>query len=131
MNMKRVLIIVFCIMSMFFMACNHKMAKNSLPEKGYKQHEVILYGKRITFLLPEDYVYSEECTMQRAREASGCYYDSAISFWSIKDSLKIFGISTAMSDYKESEIDKWAEGNFYFQTAINMVPFIEKRYDEN
>ena len=131
MNMKRVLIIVFCIMSLFFMACSHKTAKNSLPEKGYKQHEVILYGKRITFLLPEDYVYSEECTIQQARESSGCYYDTAICFWSIKDSLKILGISTAMSDYKESEIDKWAEGNFYFQTAINMVPFIEKRYDEN
>lgn len=116
---------------MFFMACNHKVAKNSFFEKGYKQHEVIFKGKRITFVLPKDYVYSEECTIQQARESSGCYYDTAICFWSVKDSLKILGISTAMSDYKESEIDKWAEDNFYFQTSQNMVPFIEKKYDEN
>ncbi len=131
MNMKRVLIIVFCIMSMFFMACNHKVAKNSLPEKGYKQHEVILYGKRITFLLPEDYVYSEECTIQQARESSGCYYDTAICFWSVKDSLKILGISTAMSDYKESEIDTSIKNEFNFWKAQGAVPFIEKKYDEN
>lgn len=116
---------------MFFMACNHKMAKKSISEKGYKQHEVIFKGKRITFMLPEDYVCSEECNINARRNASGCYYDTLTCFCSVKYSIKKFTISTAMSDYKESEIDKWAEGNFYFQTAINMVPFIEKRYDEN
>ena len=116
---------------MFFMACNHKLEKKSISEKGYKQHEVILRGKRITFVLPEEYVCSEECNKKARRESSGCYYDTAICFCSVKDSTNRFGISTAMSDYKESEIDKWAENNFYFHTAQNMVPFIEKRYDEN
>lgn len=116
---------------MFFMACNHKMAKNSFFEKGYKQHEVILNGKRITFLLPEDYVSSEERAMEAKRANSGCYYDTLTGFWSVKDSINNFGIVTAMSDYKESEIDTCIKNDFYFWTAQGVVPFIEKKYDEN
>lgn len=116
---------------MFFMACNHKMAKNSFPEKGYKQHEVIFKGKRITFVLPEDYVSSEECNIKARRRSSGCYYDTLTSFCSVKDGTNRFGISTAMSDYKESEIDTCIKNEFYFWKAQGAVPFIEKKYDEN
>ncbi len=131
MKNRTLLIIVFCIMSMFFMACNHKVAKNSFPEKGYKQHEVIFKGKRITFMLPEDYVSSEECNIKARRASSGCYYDTLTGFWSVKDSINNFGIVTAMSDYKESEIDTSIKNEFNFWKAQGAVPFIEKKYDEN
>ena len=131
MKNRTLLIIAFCIISMFFMACNHKVAKNSFPEKGYKQHEVIFKGKRITFMLPEDYVCSEECNINARRNASGCYYDTLTCFCSVKYSIKKFTISTAMSDYKESEIDSCIKSDFYYWKAYNEVPFIEKKYDEN
>lgn len=111
------------------MGCNNK--KIFIPEKGYKQHEVILKGKRITFILPEYYVRTDDCYKKVRRALSGCYVDTVICFCSMKDSINNFLISTAMSDYKESEINASIKNEFFFHTSQNVVPFIEKKYDEN
>lgn len=118
---------------MFFMACNHKLEKKSISEKGYKQHEVILRGKRITFVLPEYYESTEDCYKKIRRASSGCYLDTVICFCSMKDDsiIRDYAISTALSDYKESEIDTCIKNEFYFWKAQGVIPLIEKKYDEN
>lgn len=125
------------IHTLFFIAvlsisCTDKM-DSPKDEKEYMQHEVILNGFRITFTLPDYFEISEDCYKIARKASSGCYLDTLICFCSTndEDTINNFQIITALSDFKESEIDSYFKEEFNFYTTQNMVPFYEKKRDKN
>jgi|LSQX01.2.fsa_nt_gb hypothetical protein len=131
MKHKKIIIISFFLNILFLVSCNNKIEKESSLEKGFKQHEVVMNGKRISFILPEYYISTEECYRRARIASSGCDIDTLIIFCSRKNSLDNFGIVISSSEYKESEIDSFFKTDFYFHIAQDMVPFYEKKRDEN
>jgi len=123
---------IFCFITSIFLAfCNNKSEENGSLENGWKQHELIMYGKRISFILPDYYVHTDTCDNIRYSISSGCLKDTIYAFCSMKNSENYFMIGIEPVYDNELSIDSFFKTNFYYYTAQDMVPFFERRRDKN
>ncbi|HOR81470.1 MAG TPA: hypothetical protein PLF32_02295 [Bacteroidales bacterium] len=95
------------------------------------EHEFNARGMRISFILPEDYKHTEICDNIVKVDASGCDTDTLKAFCSLKNDINKFVILLEPIVYKELSIDTLIKDFFEFYLSQDMIPFFEKKYDNN
>ncbi|HPJ90645.1 MAG TPA: hypothetical protein PK662_01745 [Bacteroidales bacterium] len=95
------------------------------------EHEFNARGMRISFILPEDYKHTEICDNIVKVDISGCDIDTLKAFCSLKNDINKFIITIDPSIYEELSIDTFIKECFKFYLAQDMIPFFEKKYDNN
>jgi len=120
--------ILYFIVFLFLVSCNNKTERNYSLENGWQQHEFVMDGKRISFILPEHYINTEMANQKAAIRESGCYYDTIHVFYSTLNNENEFLICIVT---EEALIDKLVMNYFHNFTGNGMVSFFEKRQDEN
>ncbi|HOF15599.1 MAG TPA: hypothetical protein PLF32_02160 [Bacteroidales bacterium] len=131
MKYKRIIIISLFINVLFLVSCSDKVEKESSWEKGFKQHEVIMNGKHISFILPENYIHTDMSDIRTREEASGVDFLTLKTFYSTQNNKNKFITAIFPTEYNESSIDLYMKSYFYYWIVQDMVPFFEKKYDKN
>jgi hypothetical protein len=127
---KRIFIFYF-IISLFLVSCNNKTIKNSLLENGWQQHKLVMNGKCISFILPEYYVSTDEFNDNMFAEAQNNDVEALYAFYSTKNNEDKFVITIQPKNQYATTIDSFFKHHFYTYIDCNMVPFFEKKRENN
>jgi len=128
-GMKKFLIF-YCVISILLLFCSTNIEENSLSEEGFQRHEVVIRGKHISFILPDEYVHTDESDRKYyAGYLSGCDVDTFKAFYSIQNKKNYFSIEVWQNENRE--LDFYIKSFFRNWTEQGIVPFIEKKYDAN
>ena len=120
---------LFVLIGVLLFSCqNQQKDKFSIDDDVTREKEFIACGKRISVILPDEYVHTDTFDFIYALRLSGCDIDTFKVFYSTQNKENIFLIGIAP---EELPIDSLHTRYFKYFTANGMVPFFEKKYDKN
>jgi hypothetical protein len=125
------------MMIFLLLSCQNKNDDICQIEEGYRDYELIMNGKHISFILPEYYSDTFLPNSLIASNWSGVDYVGIHVFYSTINEKNYFSIEIYNSEKKmktEGQIDTFMYQDFFQGIVGNIppfVPFIEKKRDKN
>ena len=126
--MKKFLIF-YCAISILLLFCSTNIEDNPLSKEGFQRHEVVMGGKRISFILPNCYTDTACLKGCIAPHWSGCKEHHV--FFSMENDANFFYVVLCKEYGKTVDL---IESQKFYGRALDypcIVYFTEKKKDEN
>ena len=123
----------YCVIFLFLLSCSTNIRENPVLEDGFQQHEVVMDGKRIYFILPHCYT-DTFCLNGLLGSYWSCVCIEKHVFYSMENDENFFSIVLLKEDDTTENL-VYARIDQYFRHFVidypNIVSFTEKKKDKN